>query len=101
MRTKSDGGGVRSWSSLLILECLMQEISSLKHNDTALKSLAVEDKSLETPLNDPRSERERGDDTYTPIVEPVPRDVFKYIFGTSSGGYGTLLPKFASLTSDN
>jgi len=63
--TSKDGGGIRGYSSLLILEELMKKIAQLEWEDTAKGTTEdITNRSL-----------------------PLPCHYFDYIFGTSTGGY--------------
>lgn len=79
-----DGGGVRSYSSLLILERLMQEIAHIEHTGTPAASSSTSSALLES-----------SEQTSDALVPPAPFSsahgflpchYFDYIAGTSSGG---------------
>ena len=69
-----DGGGVRSYSTLLILSALMGEI----------RSVARENEGMDYSLHIGRSTLTTKGDAIANSIQPC--DVFSYMFGSSSGG---------------
>jgi len=67
-----DGGGIRVYSSLLILEALMEEV---EHLERSVEEPAASC-SVDSPLTSPRQ----------PTTEFLPSHYFDYTAGTSTGG---------------
>ena len=66
----SDGGGIKSYSSLLILRALMERISLL-HNDGIRVRETNEARSVRSAVGSPQLR---------------PADIFDFMYGSSSGG---------------
>jgi patatin-like phospholipase/acyl hydrolase len=88
-----DGGGIRGYSSLLILEALMKKIAELEKaaqlevtSMNQSNGIAIHDvEALDASPTGRTSDNTSAQNPLTPL--PLPCHYFDYFFGTSTGGY--------------
>ncbi|OTB05864.1 hypothetical protein M426DRAFT_21595 [Hypoxylon sp. CI-4A] len=85
-----DGGGVRGYFSLLLVQILMQYIAieegnRARNDRDSLSHMSIEEEPVSSfsPCKEPSNLSHRSDKSYTPFL---PCHYFDYIGGTSTGG---------------